>query len=175
MGAYKSLSDRANLVKRMIHQQGEARKNNCSSIYAYSSKEQKPDARTSALLLLYNNNSQAEETIAKYRGGEQDAPNPLQLPLRAGPGGLMFPYNLDDPEYLSIDQVGFRGYFQCGLTGHYDRKECPSKHKNLFWKELWIHKPHTKRKVRHILLLCIKQSNQRVWHVRSCQQYCYQN
>ena len=30
---------------------------------------------TSASLLSYGNNSQAEYTIAKYRGGEQDAPN----------------------------------------------------------------------------------------------------
>ena len=69
----------------MIHQKGGGTKNNRSSIYAYSGEEQKPAARTSASLLLYGNNSQAEDTIAKYRGGEQDAPNPLQLPLRAGP------------------------------------------------------------------------------------------
>ena len=81
VGAYKSLSDRANLVKRMIHQQGGGTKNNRSSIYTYSGEENKPAAMTSASLLLYGNNSQAEETIAKYRGGEQDAPNPLQLPL----------------------------------------------------------------------------------------------
>ena len=145
--AYKSLSERANLVKRMIHQQGGSSKNTRSNIYAYSAEEQNPGNGTSASLLLYNNNSQAEETIAKHRGGDQDAPNPLQLPLRAGPGGLMFPYNPEEPEYLSIYQVGFRGCFQCGQTGHYDRKDCTSKNSNLFWKELWIHKPHTKRKV----------------------------
>ena len=81
VGAYKSLSDHANRVKRMIHQQGGGTKNNCSSIYAYSGKEQKPAAMTSASLLLYGNNSQAEDTIAKYRGREQDTPNHLQLPL----------------------------------------------------------------------------------------------
>ena len=159
VNAYKSLSDRANLVKRMIHQQGGATRNNCSSIYAYSGEEQQHNTRTSASLLLYNNTSQAEETITKYRGGEQDAPNPSQLPLQAGPGGLMFPYHPDEPEYLSIYQVGFRGCYQCGQIGHYDRKECPSKNSNLFWKELWIHKPHTKQKVRHISSFLIKQSN----------------
>ena len=104
----------------------------------------------SASLLFYGNNSQAEDTIAKYRGGEHDAPNPLQLPLWAGPGGLMYPYGPDDPDYLSIYQVGFKGCLQCGQVGHYNRAQCPLKNDNkvskLFWTELWIHKPHTKRK-----------------------------
>ena len=55
--------------------------------------QQKPSAMTYASLLLYGNNSHAEDTIAKYRGGEHDA-------------------------------------------------------QKLFWTELWIHKQHTKRKVR---------------------------
>ena len=54
----------------MIHQQGGGTKNNRSSIYTYSGEEQKPEAMTSASLLSYGNNSQAEETIDKYRGGE---------------------------------------------------------------------------------------------------------
>ena len=152
MGAYKSLSDCANLVKRMMHQQGGGTKKNRSSIYTYSGEEQKPAAMTSASLLSYGNNSQVEDIIAKYRGGEQDAPNPLQLPLRAGPGGLMYPYDPDDTNYLSIYQVGLKGCFQCGQVGHYDRAQYPLKNdrkaSKLFWMELWIHKPHTERKVR---------------------------
>ena len=52
VGAYKSLLDRANIVKIMIHQQGGGTKNNRISIYAYSGEEQKPAAMTSASLLL---------------------------------------------------------------------------------------------------------------------------
>ena len=155
----------------MIHQKGGGTKNNRSSIYAYSDEEQKPASMTSASLLLYGNNSQAEDTIANYRGGEQYAPKPLQLPLRAGPEGLMYPYDPDDPDYLSIYQVGFKGCFRCGQVGHYDRAQFPLnndlKASKLFWTELGIHKPHTKRKVRLTSSLFIEKSNRRVWHVRS--------
>ena len=62
----------------------------------------------------------------------------------------MYPYDPDDPDYLSIYQVGFKGCFQCGQVGHYDRAQCPLKNDRkslkLFWTELWIHNPHTKNK-----------------------------
>ena len=62
----------------------------------------------------------------------------------------MYPYDPDDPDYLSIYQVGFKGCFQCGKVGHYDRSQCPlnndCKASKLLWTELWIHKPHTKKK-----------------------------
>ena len=83
----------------------------------------------------------------------------------------MYPYDTDDPDYLSIYQVGFKECFQCGQVGHYDRAQCPTKNdrkaSKLFWTELWIHKPHTKRKVRLTSSLFIEKSNRRVWHVRS--------
>ena len=39
----------------------------------------------------------------------------------------MYPYDPDDPDYLSIYQVGFKGCFQCGKVGHYDRAQFPLK------------------------------------------------
>ena len=99
-------------------------------------EEQKPAAMTSASLMSYGNISQAQETISKYRGGEQDAPNPLQLPLRAGPGGLMYPYDPDDPDYLIIYQVGFKECFQCGQVGHYNRAQCPLKNDSQSFKAI---------------------------------------
>ena len=39
VGAYKSLLDRTNLVRRTIHQKGGGTKNNRSSIYNFSGEE----------------------------------------------------------------------------------------------------------------------------------------
>ena len=64
-------------------------------------------SRHPAPVFMYrNNDSQAEQAISKYRGGRDDNPNPLNLPLRAGQDGLMYPFDAAHPEYLSTYQVG---------------------------------------------------------------------
>ena len=101
-------------------------------------------------LFLYQRQSPAEQTLAKYKDTSQrtDQPNPKNLPVRTGPDGLLYPYRLDDPTYISKYPLGFRGCFKCGATNHFNLRDCPERDsgtRTKFWKELWIHKPHTKR------------------------------
>jgi hypothetical protein len=64
--------------------------------------------------------------------------------------GLRYPYRADDPSVISDFPLGFRGCYGCKDTTHWKFKEdCPMNKDNLsknrFWKNLWIHRPHTKK------------------------------
>ena len=95
--------------------------------------------------------SLAESTMKRYSTQPPEQLNPTNLPsCRLGPSGLMHPYREADPDYLSIYPLGFKGCFQCGSDyWHENREDRPDNHdkfkRDLFWKEMWIHKPHTKK------------------------------
>ena len=55
--------------------------------------------------------------------------------------------------FTSRFPVSFRGYFMCGATDHFSKIGClvgmnGNEEKRAFLKELWSHKPHTKRKIK---------------------------
>ena len=94
---------------------------------------------------LYQNQSLAEQTISSYT--DPGNKNPYNLPCRPGKDGKLYPYNPQEPTYLSKFEVGFNGCFKCGGRDHRDRAHCPlanctdPKVLNQFFKELEIHKP----------------------------------
>ena len=110
--------------------------------------------------------SQAETTIQRHQPGQQmfggatSAPStPPQnsrtsiqsLPHRQGQDGRMYPFHPQEPSVLSDYPLGFRGCYGCGDPGHWRfRTECPLRDnadaRKRFWKNLWIHRPHTKRR-----------------------------
>ena len=101
-----------------------------------------------AEIYAYGQKSPAEETMQKH---SSRVPNPTNLPVKEV-GGILYPYREDDPSYISRYPLGFRGCFKCGSeTAHEDGfASCP-RHRDAsakapFFKELWIHKPHTKTK-----------------------------
>ena len=66
----------------------------------------------------------------------------------------MHPY---DAEYnfMSRFPIGFRGCFICGSTNYFSREDFPvgldgnnREANNIFFNELWAHKPHTKSRFR---------------------------
>ena len=95
---------------------------------------------------LYQNHSLAERTIASYT--DPDNKNPNNLPCRTGRDGKLYPFNPNDPTYLSKFEVGFRGCFKCGGRDHRDRANCPLANitdpalLRTFFKELEIHRPN---------------------------------
>ena len=98
--------------------------------------------------LYYNSQSVAEATLQQYGGGGQNNANRnAGMPTRAGPDGRQYPFNPDDPLYLSKFEVGFRGCFKCGAPDHNRREQCPLRNEpsyeklQIFYKELKIHKP----------------------------------
>ena len=101
------------------------------------------------------NHSIAENTIQQYssqNGVNQDAMNPYNLPFKVMADGLRYPYRADEPSVISEFALGFKGCYGCRATTHWKfREECPmskdAASKNRFWKNLWIHRPHTKKAV----------------------------
>ena len=96
------------------------------------------------------NSSQAETTMNRYKGNSSPPPNPHNLPTRIHPTtGLPHPYNPNSPDYLSRYPLGFMGCFNCGELDHRSSRECkkrvPKEERDLFWKDLWIHKPSTRK------------------------------
>ena len=50
---------------------------------------------------------------------------------------------------MSQFPLGFKGCYNCGGTDHFSTRECPAVingdfNKSKFFKEMWLHKPHTK-------------------------------
>ena len=93
--------------------------------------------------------SLAEQTLSKYNGGSNNLPQP-NIETRIHPKtGLPHPYT-PSTGYLSEYPLGFKGCFNCGKTDHWRSTHCPLRlagifDKTRFFKELWAHKPHTKR------------------------------
>ena len=96
----------------------------------------------------FQQSSQAEQTITKYKGHHA-----TDIQTRTDPKtNIKYPY---DPEYdfTSRFAVGFKGCYICGSVEHFSSNECPqgisnSTERKLFFNEMWAHKPHTKRKQR---------------------------
>ena len=66
--------------------------------------------------------------------------------------GLDHPYDIEY-NYTSRFPIGFRGCFVCGDTYLFGTNKClvginSKEEKRAFLKELWSHKPHTKRKIK---------------------------
>ena len=97
---------------------------------------------------LQRNASLAEQTMQRYKGGDQQ--RPADPPTKFNPStGQFHPWN-EERQYLSRFPLSFRGCFICGGTDHRGAKDCPvaqsgNYDKKQFFDELWAHKPHTKR------------------------------
>ena len=96
--------------------------------------------------MYYNSQSQAETKLSRY-GGPAPICNPDNLSFRVGSDGKSYPYNPDDPSFLSSFSIVFKGCFKCGKIGHWIRDKCPMSNINdrkvldAFCKELRIHRP----------------------------------
>ena len=100
-----------------------------------------------------HNNSLAETTI-KQHTSSNDNPNsnPYNLPFKILQDGLSYAYRHDDPSVLSDYPITFRGCYGCGETSHWRfKQDCKlatdKEAKNKFWKNLWINRPHTKKRI----------------------------
>ena len=116
--------------------------------YAHFENQEHQDPQPSAPIYAYQSESLAEQTMSRY-SDQSKPPNPNNLPTRLGKNGNPHPFRNDDPDYLSQYPLGFRGCYQCGSSDHTNRRDCPMEGNkqaaSTFWKELWIHKPWTKR------------------------------
>ena len=115
-----------------------------------------PQYESSGQLYAYQSASPAESTLARYKSptrrqgnGSNDEINPYNLPTRRGPTGLQHPYDREDPKSISKFPIGFKGCFKCGATDHWTSNKCAAPDtsgvKKEFFRELWIHKPFTKK------------------------------
>jgi hypothetical protein len=145
--SFKGLNDKAKQMRNIMVQMGGGRQGSSYAHYEHQ-EEQEQNPPSSGSIYQYQSKSLAESTMSRH-SDPRNPPNPLNLPTRPGKDGVPHPYRADDPGYLSYYPLGFRGCYQCGGTDHIDRKECPKQGQpqagDHFWKELWIHKPHTKK------------------------------
>ena len=103
----------------------------------------------------YQSASQAESTLQKY----SNPPSTSQSSSQAGQkrpqpplitkNGVQYPYDPENPNNVSEFPLGFRGCFGCGHKDHFDFRRCPFRAvpgmSTQFWRNLWLHKPHTKK------------------------------
>ena len=151
--AFKNLKDQTDLITSIIARSsnGQARRTGNQFVTEDATQAATPtvvsnDANASRIL-AYGQKSPAEETMQKY---SSRTPNPANLPVK-DIGGVLYPYRLDDPSFISKYPLGFRGCFKCGVEiPHVDGfNACPKARgdhaaKMAFFRELWIHKPSTK-------------------------------
>ncbi len=101
--------------------------------------------------------SLAETTLSKYMPSPSSShqqhhnPSQQQTGQRQGTDSHMYPFWLDDPNTISDYPVGFRGCFGCSQQDHWQFKEYCPLHQDKdaqcrFWRNLWIHKPQTKKR-----------------------------
>ena len=158
---FKKLADEVSLMDKVLGSRGGMKTNPQQSImgktlfYCGDGDDFQPATppTTHTGQLFYQSQSPAEQTLQRYKGPPKGthspgAYNPDNLPTRIGPTGLPHPYRADAPDVLSRFPLGFRGCFLCGGEDHNNTRYCPKKEsidKKEFFKELWIHKPRTKR------------------------------
>ena len=137
---HRALKEEEKRIRRLFPQIHQQRQHRGGALHHYGGGPN-PDMGS----IYYNNKSVAESTLQRYGGGGNNADG--GLPSRAGPDGRQYPFNPDDPTFLSRFEVGFRGCFKCGQTDHISREKCPFGANNSkkmldgFYRELKIHKP----------------------------------
>ena len=130
-------------IRRLFPQMGQHCQHRGGSLNQYEGDQSQRQGD-----MYYNSQSVAETTLQQYGDGGQNNENRnAEILTRAGPNGCQFPYNPDDPLYLSKFEIGFRGCFKCGSPDHNRREKCPLRYDfnyekmQIFYKELKIHKP----------------------------------
>ena len=114
----------------------------------------------------YHSPSLVKTTLARY-GSPIKVDNLCNLLCRVGANKRSYPYNLDDPSFLSNFPVGFKGCFKRSDTGHQTKDNFPMSYVtdkmilNTFYKELRIYCPTYKAKIQILLLSCSFTS--RLW------------
>jgi hypothetical protein len=90
----------------------------------------------------------AESTIANHSGNSTS--NNVESKLNEKTGQLHPYYRPAD--YISDYPITFKGCYNCGRTDHWKTADCQQAkqgpfNKERFLKEMWAHKPHTKKTV----------------------------
>ena len=116
--AFKKLKDETDLISSIIARSsnGQARRTGNQFVTEDRTQPATPPAvrndATASRILAYGQKSPAEETMQKY---SSRTPNPANLPVK-DVGGVLYPYRLDDPSYISKYPLGFRGLKGMGKT-----------------------------------------------------------
>ena len=103
--AHKAIQQRKTLIRNLLGanqvQSGRTARNR-NGIHCYKGDVgEHTNQETIGQVFLYNNTLIAEQTIQKYKGPGQDVANPANLPVKLGPGGLLYPYMMDELDVLS--------------------------------------------------------------------------
>ena len=158
VAAHKALNDEEKRIRRLFPQlQGSRQpRGGTHQYHGYQRNEQtghhndghqgNQGNRQASGEIHFHGQSQAETTLSKYGGGGAST-NALEVATRVGADGKQYPYNPDDPGYLSKFPVGWRGCYKCGKEDHWKREFCPDGNNTdpvimeAFHRELRCHKP----------------------------------
>ena len=137
---HRALKEEEKRIRRLFPQMQQQRQHRGGTLHQYEGRQNQELGS-----IYYNNKSVAESTLQRYGGGGNNVEN--TLPSRTGADGRQYPFNPEDPTFLSRFEIGFRGCFKCGQSDHFTRDKCPfgaSTSKEMldsFYRELKIHKP----------------------------------
>ena len=160
--SYKRLMDNLRLVERYLSNRSHSSRGNANFIASDFDNSGRSDIishnQHHAGSIYFQSNSPAEQTLKQHHGNESNfdvsnyvqQKNPDNLPVKRLSDGMLYPFRTDDPNYISKFPLGFRGCYICGASNHFSRSNCPTAQKgqfdkNAFFRELWIHKPKTKK------------------------------
>ena len=142
--SFKSLNDEETHLRSLLSRNGNHR--GSLNLHGPTIDQQSHQQNNSYESVNYQSPSLAEDTLWRY-DNNLSGDNPNNLPTRVGTDGVSYPFNPDDPGYLSAFPANLRGCFKCGSRDHITWKDCPLKNTNdknlidMFYKELKIHKP----------------------------------
>jgi hypothetical protein len=163
VAAHDSVEAENDRIKKLVSQMngGSTRHNHNSHYFTSTEEDTAPSSDTGTV--FFQSDSQAEQTIARYTGGNGGRPQPNAAPVtdfRTGQNqqqnvikhtkinpatGEAHPYN-PHTDYVSKFPVGYKRCFRCE-GDHGRNRPCPLEDdlasKKAFWQELWAHKPST--------------------------------
>jgi hypothetical protein len=148
---YQNLQDENERIGKMIARHASAWSKH-GKVMNISSTDADSTNPSSAPLLAYGSTrSQAETTLQKYSPSEHTAKQSVPVKTVTLTDGVVYPVDPDDPSIISDFPLGHDGCYACGQADHKQFKDvCPHRFepgmKNKFWKNLWCHKPHTKKR-----------------------------
>ena len=146
--AYKALNEEKKRIRRIFpHLQNRRQpRGNAHQYNGYQGGDQLHGS------LYFNSYSQAEATLSKYGGGGRSG-STTDTSTRQGADGKQYPFDPNEPSYVSKFPVGWRGCFKCGKDDHWKRENFPDGNTQdkrimeIFHKELKCHKPAFRRPI----------------------------
>jgi len=110
---YKAMHEEEKRICRLLPQMNKSRGRDGGSIYQYDDSDNSNNQVQDSNQFLFHNLLEAETSLSRYSGvSNGDTTGGPKISSRAGTNSCQYPYNPDNPAYLSKFPIGFKVFFQ---------------------------------------------------------------